>query len=182
MDDQKIIELFWSRSEDAISEISQKYGKYCAFIAYSILRDREDCEECVNDAYLKLWNTIPPNSPRDLKSYTGRAVRGIALNMAEKNSAKKRTAELLPFDELTEILPENGGGAAERVELSDLMNRFVATLGRDARRFFVGRYWYCMTVRELAVAWGVPEGKVKMSLLRTREKLKKYLEREGIRV
>ena len=182
MDDQKIIELFWGRSEDAISEISQKYGKYCAFIAYSILRDREDCEECVNDAYLKLWNTIPPNSPHDLKSYIGRAVRGIALNMAEKNAAKKRTAELLPFDELAEILSENGGEAAERVELSDLMNRFVATLGRDARRFFIGRYWYCMTVRELAEAWGVPEGKVKMSLLRTREKLKKHLEREGIRV
>ncbi|MBQ7011349.1 MAG: sigma-70 family RNA polymerase sigma factor [Clostridia bacterium] len=182
MDDQKIIGLFWSRSEDAIVEISQKYGKYCAFIAYSILRDREDCEECVNDAYLKLWNTIPPNRPEDLKGYAGRAVRGIALNMAEKSAAKKRTAELLPFDELAEILPEDGGLVTEGVELSDLMNRFVATLGRDARRFFIGRYWYCMTVRELADAWGVSDSKVKMSLLRTREKLKKYLEREGIKV
>ncbi len=179
MDDNKIIKLFFERSEDAIISFAEKYGAYCHTVAYGILRDEGDTEECVNDAYLKLWNAIPPNEPENLKAFGARAVRNTALDMLDKRTAQKRSGAELALDELAEILPSSEPDIGTQLALSDAVGRFVGTLHTDARRMFLCRYWYFMSVEEIAQKWKVSESKVKMSLLRSRQKMKKYLEREG---
>ncbi len=179
MDDKRIIELFFNRSEDAIISLGEKYGAYCHSVAYGILRDEGDSEECVNDSYLKLWNAIPPQEPQDLKAFAARTVRNTAIDMLDKRSAQKRSGAEVALDELSEILPANEPDMQTQLALSDAIGRFVGTLHIDARRMFLCRYWYFMSVEEIAQKWKVSQSKVKMSLLRSRQKMKKHLEREG---
>ena len=185
MEDSNIITLFWERSEEAISETSSKYGKYCKFIADSILRNEEDAEECVNDTYLRLWNSIPPERPLFFKAYIAKVVRNLALNRYEASHAKKRgggavDAAVEELDFCLSDPSQDGEEMENRAALSDLLDRFLEELKPEVRKVFVRRYFYASSVEEIAQSYGMSESKVKMTLLRTREKLKKYLEKEGI--
>ena len=183
MEDYEIVEMYWDRDENAIARTDQKYGKYCRKIAYSILFDREDTEECVNDTYLQTWNSIPPQRPEKLSTYVGKICRNIAINLYEKLNAAKRggTETDACLDELAELVGKNSD-AEEQLDLSvltDTINAFLRNCEKEARIIFVQRYWYMIPVKEIAKENRISESKVKMTLLRTREKLRDYLLEEG---
>ena len=184
MEDQQIIELYNERSETAISETANKYGKYCYYIAYHILYDEQDSEECVNDTYLRAWETIPPQYPNKMSAFLGKITRNLALNryryyMREKRGGGQIT---LVLDELQECVPATNS-TEEMIEeklLVELLNRFLHELPIEKRMMFVRRYWYMSSIQEIANDYEISESKVKMTLLRTRNKLKQILEKEGI--
>ncbi len=184
MDDSKIIELYMDRSEQAISETSKKYGRYCHYIAYSILQNDADSEECVNDTYLRAWNSIPPKHPNRLQTFLGKITRNLSLNKWEKLSAEKRGdgQPLLILDELTECIPadEDTAQTVENMVIRDVLNRFLDDLPTETRKIFVRRYWYMSSVKEIAEEYGLSQSKVTVTLFRTRGKLKTVLEKEGI--
>ena len=184
MNDSDIIALYESRSEQAIAETEQKYGRYCTSIALRILASPADAEECVNDTWLSLWNTIPPNRPKDLKTYAGRIVRNHAIKKYRYLSAEKRkdTRYAVALDELSEILPdeEDGEREADRIALRDALNRFLAGLPQKSRVVFLRRYFYMDSAEEIAARLGIPVGSVRQILHRTRKKLQKFLEQEGL--
>ncbi len=182
MDDNKIIEMYFARSEQAIAETDKKYGAYCFGIARSILNSPQDAEECVNDAYLGVWNSIPPAVPRIFSAFVGRIVRNIALNRLAALSAGKRsrTAEVV-YEEAEELIPDtNGEDLSTEICLRDAVNGFLRTLPKRTRIVFMRRYWYFCPISEIAGGMGMTEANVKVLLLRTRKKFKAYLEKEGI--
>jgi DNA-directed RNA polymerase specialized sigma24 family protein len=138
MDDSKIVELFFDRSELAISETSKKYGRYCHYIAYNILRNNKDAEECVNDTYLRAWNSIPPKRPNKLQTYLGKITRNLALNMLEKLTAQKRGKGQIPLvlDELGECIPDDPLPISSRICIS--RNCSIAFLTRFRQKH--GKY------------------------------------------
>ena len=183
MEDFEIVELYWDRNEDAIRQTDVKYGKYCRKIAYSILNDREDTEESVNDTYLQTWNSLPPNRPEKLSTYLGKICRNISINLFEKLTAEKRGGREADacLDEIAEVVGRSSD-VEEQLDLSmltDSINAFLKKCDRQARIIFVQRYWYMIPVRQIAKENGMSESNVKMTLLRTREKLKDYLTEEG---
>lgn len=184
MDDSKIIELYWDRSEQAISETSKKYGRYCHYIAYNILHNDEDSEECVNDTYLRAWDSIPPQRPNKLQTFLGKITRNLSLNKWEKLSAEKRGAGQISvvLDELTECIPaeEDTTNTVENMVIRNVLDRFLDELPTDTRKMFVRRYFYMSPVKEIANEYGLSESKVTVTLFRTRKKLKTALEKEGI--
>lgn len=186
MDDSKIIELFFERSEQAISETSEKYGGYCHYIAYSILQNEADSEECVNDTYLKAWDSIPPMRPNRLQTFLGKITRNLSLNRWEKISADKRGGGQvsLVLDEFDECIPsgEDTEQITENAVIKDVIDAFLDDLPASARKIFVRRYWYMDSVKEIARIYGFTENKVTVTLFRTREKLKRVLEKEGITI
>ena len=182
MDDQVIVEQYWQRSEQALTETARKYGGYCHSVAMRILQNKSDAEECVNDTYLCAWRSIPPQRPQNLKAYLGKISRNLALNLFQKRSAQKRGGSEVPLllDELAECV----GGPDEpspedQTTFSDLINRFLAGLSDDARRLFVQRYWYGYTVKEIAQAKGVRADSVAAQLYRTRKNLAQFLHEKG---
>ena len=182
--DQQIIDLYFARSEDAIAETGRRFGGYLTAIAHSILQSWEDTEECVNDAYLKAWDSIPPARPYSLKAYLGKITRNLALHRYEKATAEKRGGGEIPLvlSELSECLPDSAS-AEDRVNermLADLLNRFLQGISKEQRIVFVRRYWYNASVSEIASDMGMTEGKVKSILHRLRSKLRLILEKEGI--
>ena len=182
MEDKQIVELYWVRSETAISETEKKYGRYCHYIAYQILYSDEDAREVVNDTYLKVWNTVPPQRPDSLKAYVGTISRQLSLNRYEGQHTQKRGGQVsLVLDELSECIPDHDSGAdfGERVALSDALNRFLWALPQRTRNIFVRRYFYLSTVAEIANDFSMKESNVTMHLLRTRNKLKDFLNKEG---
>ena len=186
MTDEQIIELYWVRSERAITETDEKYGKMCHGIAYRILDDREDSEECVNDGYLRIWNSIPPKRPQFLPAFLGRIVRNLALNRFEQRNALKRGGGEVPLalEELGSCIP-SGEDPIEQVEekiLRSLISGFISGMKREERVIFLLRYWELQPVARIAELCRCSESKVKMSLHRSRQKLKAVLEKEGIPV
>ncbi len=183
VDDEKIIGLYFSRDEAAISESRAKYGAYCETIANNILHSREDSEECVSDALLRAWDSIPPNRPVKLAVYLGRIVRNLAIDMWRRlHRAKNGGGEItLCLDELAECVSA-GEEFSEDIDLRDMINRFLDGLKPDSRRLFMLRYWYMLPIREAAVRCGISEGAAKMSLMRTRSALREFLFREGYEV
>jgi len=181
MDDKRIVSLFWERTQQAVTETEKKYGRFCHYIAYQILRDDEDAREIVNDTLMKAWNTIPPNRPDELKSYVAMIANRLSINRYEEKHALKRGGGQLPLvlDELEECLSANDVSMGDRIALRDTLNRFLATLPRRERNLFVRRYWYVSPVSEIASEYSLSESGVRMSLLRTRKKLKAFLEKEG---
>jgi RNA polymerase sigma-70 factor (ECF subfamily) len=182
MDDAQIIQLYFERSEDAIEKTKIKYGDFCFHIANNILKSKEDAEECENDAYLKLWNAIPPQRPNVLKSYLGKIVRNLALRRYEYYSAQKRNVELeIAFSELEECIVglKSVEGQFDVGDLEKSVNRFLHTIDREPRIIFVRRYWYADSMKEIAARFRISESKVKSSLFRTRNKLRIYLQKEG---
>lgn len=183
MDDKRIVELFFSRSESAIKHTEQKYGAYCRAIAYNVLRNHSDAEECVNDAYLDLWNSIPPNSPKNLKSFVGVITRRIALDRYDYNKADKRSHTVgVAVDEFYECIPETEEGAMEEIIFCEMMNEFLSSLDKKSRIVFMQKYWYFCSVKEISDNLGLGESNVKVTLHRVRAKLRKFLEKEGVTV
>ena len=186
MEDSKIVDLYWSRSENAITETNKKYGRYCYYIAYQILCSHEDAEEVVSDTYLKTWNTIPPKKPDPLKPYVGTISRNEALDRYDKRNAEKRGEGQLAvaLDELSECVSDHkrNEDIDSSIDLQNALNKFIASLNFKTRNIFVRRYWYMSSVSEIAEDFRMKESNVKMLLMRTRNKLKVYLEKEGFKV
>ncbi len=184
MDDGKIIEQFFERNENALKETEAKYGRLCASIARNILRDKSDQEECLNDIYLNLWNTIPPEHPRNFAAFIAKLARNICLKRVEFNTALKRTPEAeISISELEDILPDkNAEFDIADEELGKLISRFLMTENEDARNVFLRKYWFFDSVKDIAKGYGFTQSKVKSMLYHTRERFKKYLEKEGIKL
>ncbi|MBQ1396687.1 MAG: sigma-70 family RNA polymerase sigma factor [Eubacterium sp.] len=184
MEDQRIIELFFARDEEALTAAEKKYGGYCLSIASRMLRTREDAEECVNDTWLGAWESIPPQRPEKLGAYLGKITRNLALKIVRRDTAAKRGGGEyeLALDELQGAIPA-GGSVDDQLltgELTEAINRFLAALTQEERVLFVRRYFYFDSVKELAVAFGFTESKVKMQLKRTRDRLMQRLKEEGM--
>lgn len=186
MEDTRIIELFWARSENAIAEADARHGKYCRAIAYNILQSREDTEECVNDTWMNAWEAMPPRRPSCLSAFLGKLTRNLALNRYRRRQAEKRGGGQLPLalEELGQCAsaPDEMEGVEDRELITAVLNGFLASLSRRDRMVFVRRYWYFSSVAEIAGAYGLSQSNVKMILSRGREKLRKALEREGVAV
>ena len=184
MEDKRIVELYWERSETAIAETDKKYGTYCHYIAYNILHSEEDSQECVNDTWLSAWNAMPPHQPQKLSSFLGKITRNLALNRREQASAQKRGRGQLPYalDELTECLPDMSAETdpTDEILLREALNRFLRSLPQEAMVVFLQRYWYFSSIKEIAKGRRMSENRVKVMLHRTRKKCKQFLEREGI--
>ena len=184
MDDERIIDQYWQRNEQAITETDKKYGALCSSIAYGILSSREDTEECVSDTYMATWNSLPPQRPRLLRAYLGRITRNISLNRLRNGSARKRGGgELdLIYEELenciaAESSPEK---CLEEKELIRAVEAFLAGLPREERLMFLYRYWLAQPVTKIAARMGCKPGRVNSALYRSRQKLRDHLEKEGL--
>ncbi len=184
MEDREIVDLYWQRSELAISESDHKYGRYCHTIAYNICGTDEDAEECVNDTWLRAWNRMPSERPAVLSAFLGCITRNLAINTIKaKNRVKRGRGEAaLAMDELSECITDgrNPEQLVEEKELEQAIGRFAAGLPETERIIFVLRYFYLAPVVEIAERLGCGQGKVKSSLFRTRKKLRKTLQEEGL--
>ena len=184
MEDRQIVELFFSRNEQALSEAEQKYGNYCFAIANRVLANSEDAKECVNDTLLGAWNAIPPHKPGKLSTFLGKIARRTALKKQRDRSALKRggTAADVSAEELEECLPEglSFDEALALSELTEIIDLFLKELPAAERRVFLRRYWFFDSIGDISKRFGYGESKVKMMLKRTRDKLKACLEKEDI--
>lgn len=184
MDDAAIVNLYWARSENAISETAAKYGKYCRTISYNILANAEDADECVNDTYLKAWNSMPDHRPSHLAPYLAKLTRWLSLNRLREGNSLKRGAGEVPMvlDELAETL-DSGNDTENEIEIREL-NRAVQEmldhLDKTERDVFLGRYWFAASISEIAEKNGFSETKVKSMLHRTRKKLLAQLKEDGL--
>ena len=183
MEDAQIVDLYWQRSDEAITQTQKKYGRYCYTVATNVLGDALDAEECVNDTYLAAWNSMPNNRPAFLAPYLGKITRNFARTRLTERRALKRggghtQAEL---DELGESLPggETPEQTTERKALSERINAFLGTLPETERVVFVGRYWYAMPVDVIAARMGFTRAKTAAMLHRIRKKLRAQLTKEG---
>lgn len=185
MEDANILDLYWKRDEQAIVQTDQKYGRYCHFIAYQILTDEFVAEEVVNDTYLNVWNSVPPHYPDPLKPYVGTLSRRLSLDRVDYQNAQKRGGGQLPLvlDELAECVSgKPTEDLDQRIALREALNGFLRTLSPMTRNIFLRRYWYTQSVAEIAQEFAMKESAIAMQLLRTRKKLRQYLEKEGIDV
>ena len=184
MEDNKIIDLYFERNEKAIGETDKKYGRLCFSIAHNILRNTEDSEECVNDTYLSLWNTIPPTKPNKFPAFISKVTRYISLDKFDFLHAKKRLPEMeVSFEELEEILPdESFRSKMEDSELGEIISGFLRGEKPDSRNVFIRRYYFFDSVSEIAKRFSFSESKVKSMLSRSRKKLREYLVKEGVRL
>ena len=181
MEDTKIVELFWQRDQSAISQSEQKYGNYCYAIAYGILNNREDSEECVSDTWHKAWQVIPPEKPTRLQAFLGRIARNLALDRYSYNHAQKRNTHLeAVMDEYWQCIPNGEMPLDDQVALKALINGFLGSLDKQSRVIFLRRYYYVCSVKDIAKSLGLSESNVSVSLHRTRVKFKEYLQKEGI--
>ena len=183
MDDELIVQLYWDRSENAISETDRKYGAYCNSIAYGILQSKEDAEESVNDTYMDAWNSMPPHRPSILSTFLGKITRRISIDRwRTMNRIKRGGGEVtLALEELEQCIA--GGQSPEREiekrELAEAINRFLDLLPAEQRRVFLARYWYMDSIQQIADHFRFSQSKVMSMLFRTRNKLRRHLEKEG---
>ena len=183
MEDYEIIELYFARDEQAITQTDLKYGKLCYKIAYNILRNNEDSEECVNDTWMRAWNSIPDNRPSKLSVFLGKITRNISIDRYRKNTSLKNNGGQFSvcLDELAECTG-NDENLTDDIVWKDIIDRFLGSLKNSSREVFMYRYWYMFSVDEIAWQCDMTKGAVKMSLQRTRKALKDFLEREGITI
>lgn len=182
MKDKEIISMFFDRDQRAITATSEKYGDYVMKVAERILGSKYDAEECVNDGYLSLWNSIPPEKPKDLGAYLFRIVRNRAVDILKISSASKRSVETVSItEELSECLTDGRSAEDEYLnkELKKSLERFYKTLGSRERDIFFGRYYFAYDMKTIAEKTGLDEDYVRVVLSRTRNKLKKHLMKEG---
>lgn len=184
MQDTQIINLYWSRDEQAIAESQRSYGSYCHSIAFHILYDRDDADECVNDTWFRAWNAMPPERPGRLALFFGTITRNLSLDRWKGKHAMKRGKGemMLALDELAECVPDRHRteDAVEAAELQRLLNDFLHNLPERECNIFLRRYWYVEEYSEIARRYGMNLNTVKTSLFRTRAKLRRFLEREGV--
>ncbi len=179
MDDKEIIKLYFARDQLAIEETMLKYGALCRSLALNILGNDLDAEECENDAYIAMWNSIPPNSPKHLSAYLCRIVRNNALSRLKYINSRKREAVIVSADELAEIIPDTDRPAGE---IASAISEFLRQSPETERRVFVKRYFSNETVEKIASDEGFTVSKIKSMLFRIRNKLREYLKKEGITV
>ena len=183
MEDEKIVELYNSRDESAISETARKYGNYLFSISFHILSSREDAEECVSDTYRGAWNAIPPHCPAVLSAFLGKLTRRISIDRWRRRSADKRGGgqTALALDELADCVSGDGEvtDELERRELAKEISLFLSELPDTERRVFLRRYFYLDSVREIAEKFGFSKSRVSSMLFRTRKKLRERLEKGG---
>ncbi len=185
MTDTEIINLFFERSEQAIDELAKKHGSAVAKVARNILGNEQDTEECVNDTYLGTWNTIPPHRPSPLRTFVCKIARNLATKKYHANTAEKRNSQYdLALDELEEYLADNSSveDVYDAKELAEAINGFMATLNYTDRFIFTRRYWYSDPVKDIAKMADSTTNSVTVRLFRIREKLRLYLEKEGLLV
>ena len=185
LNDSEIIDLFYMRSEQAIIELSVKYGNVCNKVAKNILNNILDAEECVNDAYLGAWNTIPPQNPNPLLTYISRIVRNLSIKKYHSNTSVKRNSFYdVALDELESCIPSGKTIESEldAKELSRIIDDFLDTLDKENRVMFVRRYWYSDSISDIAEKFQISSNDVSVRLFRIREKLKKYLKKEGVKI
>ena len=182
MEDAAIVDLYWQRSDRAIPETDRKYGPYCHSIAYQICTSHEDAEECVNDTWLRAWNSIPPARPASLPAWLAKVTRNLAITRLRGTTARKRGGGEIPLllDELAECLPggEDPQRELEKRELSEAVDRFLSSLEREERDLFAARYFFGASPAELAARTGLTENAVAGRLRRMRTKLKNCLKEE----
>ena len=182
MDDQKIIDLYWSRSESAISESDQKYGKYCYSIAYNILTNNEDAEESVSDTYMAAWKSMPPKRPSILATFLGKITRHLSIDRwRSRNRYKRGCGEIvLALEELEDCIAadQTVEKAYERKQLALVFNGFLESLPETERQVFLCRYWYLDSISVIANYYGFSDSKVTSMLYRTRKKLREVLKKE----
>ncbi len=182
MEDAKIIDLYFERSQDAITETSNKYGRACLAISKNILSDLQDAQECVNDTYLGAWNAIPPARPDPLSAFLFRITRNISLTRYHKNTAAKRDSRCtVSFEELQDTLGTQEGPEeyAQREELRQTIEGFLDRLSPENRVIFLRRYWFFDDYSQIARRTRLTEKIISMRLVRMRKKLKQHLEKEG---
>ncbi len=181
MEDEKIIELFLERSDEAVKQIRVKYGIIVQSVIKHILADKSDAEECESDTYMAVWKTIPPQQPSNLRAFLLRIARNQALKKYHFLTAEKRCKNVtVSLEEIGELVSEEQHVYSDS-ELSDLINGFLGTLNEETRKIFILRYWYFHSARKIADSCGITVSKTETVLCRTRKKLKKYLEERGVR-
>ena len=183
MEDHAIVDLYWLRKPEAIQESGRKYGAYCKAIAFNILHNPQDAEECVNDTWLNAWNAMPDQRPSLLAPFLGKIARNLALNRYRANRAEKRGGGELPevLDELAQCVSD--ADTAKELEVSELeeaVNRFLHSLPERECSVFLRRYWFAEPMADIARRYGMRENTVRTSLFRSREKLRRHLEKEGL--
>lgn len=186
MQDQDIIELYFARNEQAIAESSNKYSYYCTSIALGILQNMQDAEECVNDTWLRAWNSIPPAKPDHLQLYLGGITRHLSLDRFRRQRAAKRGGSelVLALDEIHDVVASDTDVTAQiaEQEFSEIFNRFLWSLPERDCNIFIRRYYYLDPISLIAKRYGLSVSNVQKILSRTRQKLRDYLEKEGYTV
>jgi RNA polymerase sigma-70 factor (ECF subfamily) len=183
LSDSELLDLYEKRSESAIEETAKQYGAYCRAISMNILHNKEDAEECVNDAYLNAWNAIPPQRPVPFSTFLGRITRNLSLDRYRTQNAKKRGGETaLLLSEIEGCIPsaQNVQNEVESKDLAKIVKDCLYTLREEDKVFFIRRYYHFDSVKEIAERFSVGVSKVNTSLHRTRNKLKDYLQKRGI--
>ena len=183
MNDERIVALYWERDEQAIRLTREQYGTYLFSIAFQLLANREDSEECENDTYLAAWNVMPPQRPNVLSAFLAKIIRNLSLKKWRQSHAQKRGGASVPlaFDELEDCIADDRSfrEELEAQELAEHINTFLRMLGESERRVFVCRYFYGDPISDIAERFGFGESRVKTMLMRTRNKLRAHLEKEG---
>lgn len=183
MDDGQIVQFYWDRDERAIPATADKYGNYCTSIAKNILGNPEDAEECVNDTYMRAWNSMPPHRPNVLSAFLGKITRNVSLNRYKQNTADKRGGGEVPavLEEIAELVSDTDSVEQEvdRRELVKAIDAFWDRLPTEKRSLFLCRYWYFDSVSNLASRFGMTENHVSVTLNRLRLKLHNYLQERG---
>lgn len=181
MEDTKIIDLYFARNETAITETDQKYGAYCRSIAWNILQNHEDSEECVSDTWLRAWNAMPPQRPRVLRQFLAKITRNLSLDRFRAGHAQKRGSGEVPLalEELKECVGSGDPATdAERKLLEELIGQFLQQLTQRDRSVFLRRYFYMESRKDIAARYGMKETNVRLCLSRTRQRLREYLRKE----
>lgn len=183
MEDREIIDLYWQRAQEAVTETERKYGAYLRTIAFHILRSREDAEESLNDTYYDAWNSMPPLRPVNLQGFLGQITRRRSIDRWRRDRTKKRGGDVmtLALEELEGCIP-GGGSPEERLqdrELGRCIDQFLRMLPVRERQVFIRRYWYMDSIQELCRSFGLGQSQTKSMLLRTRRRLRDYLEERG---
>ena len=179
--DDEIIGMYNSRDEQALNETKIRYGKLIFTIAFNVLKNFLDSEECENDTYLSLWNNIPPEKPVNFKDYFLSITRKLALKKYEYNHAKKRNMfDCVPYDELCSVTGNDCMDMVEQRELVEILNAFLGRISKEEQRIFILRYWYFLSIKEIGKECRITDSKVKVKLFRIRSKLHDYLVEEGV--
>ncbi|MBQ5327754.1 MAG: sigma-70 family RNA polymerase sigma factor [Oscillospiraceae bacterium] len=184
MEDEKIIELYFERNESAISETAEKYGNYLYKIAFNILSDNEDSEESVNDTYMSVWNTIPPEKPNVFSAFLSKITRYISLNRYRAKKTEKRGSGEIDaaFEEIEECVPDKSDiyDEIETKELAKMISDYLKNLPETERKIFVCRYYYLDSLSDISKQFGFSQSKIASMLHRTRKKILSHLEKEGV--
>ncbi len=180
MEDQQIPDLFFARDEAAIAQTDRKYGPALKRLSENITGDRLDAEECVSDTYMKAWDCIPPQRPAHFFSWLAAVTRNLSINRYHANRTAKRSALIVELSKELEECIGSGEIQPEEIVLRDALDGFLRVLDREARYVFIRRYFYAETLAAISAATRRSENNLASLLLRTRKKLKKYLEKEGV--